>query len=84
MIFGLVKEGIMEIFYERLGTLRTKILAIMGTFTLSFRMFRVCGVPELFGGKDPISSRRWLADMVNTFRSRFYHERLKVKLLVVF
>ena len=84
MIFGLVKEGIMEILDECMSTLRTKILAIMGACTLSFRKFHACGAPKFFGEKDPIASRRWLVEMVNAFRSSFYPERSKEKLLLVF
>ena len=44
----------MEIFDERMGTLRMEILANVGTHILSFRKFHACGVPEIFGEKDPL------------------------------
>nr|KAJ0216955.1 hypothetical protein LSAT_V11C300113410 [Lactuca sativa] len=72
VIFGLVKERIIEILDERMGTLRTEIWAIVWAHTLSFCKFRACGAPEFFGEKDPIASRRWLAGMVNAFLSSFY------------
>ena len=59
-----------------------KILAIVGTHTLSFREFLSCGVLEYFGQKEPISSRRWLADMMNAFWLSFYPKSSKVRLLL--
>ena len=59
MIFGTVKEGIMEIMEEQVRSFRSEIAAgQIGTQTPSFREFKVCGVPEFFGVKDPIASLR--------------------------
>ena len=74
----------MEILDKSPCTLRMEILDIVGARTLSFRKFRAYEAPVFFGEKDPILSRRWLADMVNAFRSSFYPEELKVRLLLVF
>ena len=79
MIIGTVKEGIMEILDERLGAFRTIIITIMGAHTLSFQEFRACRAPEFFGEKDPIASRRWLADMVNAFQTSFCPKGSTVK-----
>ena len=79
MIFGTVKEGILEILDERLGMFHVEVMAIFGARNLSFREFRVCGAPTFSGEMDPIVSRRWLADMANAFRMSFYPEELKVR-----
>ena len=68
VIFGTVKEGIIEILDKFLGTFHTEIRAIMGDSTLSFCLFHTCGDPEFFREKDPIASSRWLVDMVREFQ----------------
>lgn len=66
MVFGTIKEGIMGLLDERLGDFWAEIAAVqLGAWTLSFREFKACGAPEFFGVKDPIASRRWIADMEN-------------------
>ena len=79
IIFGSVKEVIMENMYELLGTFYTEIMAIVGDHTLSFHDFHACGAPEFFGEKDPISSKRWLVDIMNAFQIRFFPEGSKVR-----
>ena len=68
----------MEILDEHLGMFRTEIMAIRGART-PFCEFSACVAPKFFGGKDPISSMRWLADMVNAFRMSFCSEGSKVR-----
>ena len=63
MIFGTIKEGILEILGEHQGMFRIEIMVIVGARTLSFHEIRVFWTPEFFGEKDPISSERWLADV---------------------
>ena len=58
VIFGMLKEGILEILDERLGAFRTEMMALMGTRTLTFRDFRACGAPDYHGARDPIASSR--------------------------
>ena len=53
MIFGSVKEGIMEILDEHLGMFLMEIMAIVRARTLSFYDFHACGAPKFFGEKDP-------------------------------
>ena len=72
VIFGTVKEGILEIIDERLSAFRAEIVALVGTRSLTFREFRACGASDYHGSRDPIASIRWLADVANTFyTSRF-------------
>ena len=40
VIFGTVKEGIMEVLEERLGSFRSGMVAMMGARTLTFLEFR--------------------------------------------
>lgn len=61
-----------------LGTFHPEILAIMGARTLSLCKFFAYGAPKFFREKKPIYSKRCLADMVNTFWTRFCPEGLKV------
>lgn len=63
MIFGSVKEGILEVLEERLSSFRSKMMAIVGAQSFTFREFRACGAPEYHGDKEPIASRCWLADV---------------------
>ena len=79
MIFGTVKEGILEILDERLGAFRTEVMTIVGSRTLYFHEFCASGAPEFFGEKDPISSKRWLADMDNAFWMSFFPEGSNVR-----
>ena len=72
MIFGTVKEGNLEILDECLGVFCVEVMAIVGSCTLSFCEFRAYGASTFFEENDPISSRRWLADMANAFRTIFY------------
>ena len=74
MIFGSVKEGILKILDEHLGMFRAEIMAIVGACTLSLYEFRACGAPTFSGEKEPIASRRWLADMTNMFKTSFCPE----------
>ena len=67
VIFGMIKEGILELLDERLSAFRTKVAAMMGSRTLTFREFRACGAPDYHGARDPIVSTRWLADVANAF-----------------
>ena len=69
MIFGIVKEGIIEILNERLGLIHIEMVAMMGAHTLTFREFRACGASDYHGAKDPIASSRWLTDVANAIRS---------------
>lgn len=39
--------------------------------TLTFWEFKDCGAPKLFGKKDPISSRWWIADIESAQRKSF-------------
>ena len=79
MIFGSVKEGILEILDECLGVFHTKVLAIVGACTLSFCVFRAYGDLTLSGDKDLIASRRWLADIAYAFNTSLCLEEEKVR-----
>ena len=80
VIFGSIKEGILELMEEKLGTFRAKVAAMMGSHTLTFREFRACGAPDYHGARDPIASTRWLADVANAFRTSRCPEGDKVRL----
>ena len=71
VIISTVNVGVLEILDERLGTFWAKVMAIVGARTLSFGEFCTCGSPVCFGDKDPIASRRWLADIANAFWTSF-------------
>ena len=54
VIFGTIKEGIMEIMEEQLRSFRAEIVAgQVGAQTPSFREFKACRAPDFFGVKDP-------------------------------
>ena len=84
MIFGTVKEDILEILDERLGTFCYEMMAMVGDLSLTFREFRASRAPEFFGKKDPIASRRWLVDVANSLCTSYFHEGEKVILDHVF
>ena len=87
LIFGTIKEGIMEmeqeclvtyhvrvieLLYDRLGDFWPKIVAgQLGMWTPSFREFLASGSLIFLGTKGPIASRRWIADMENARRVSF-------------
>ena len=79
VIFGTVKEGIIEIMEEQLRSFRAEIVAgQIGTRTPSFREFKACGVSDFFGVKDPIASRCWIAGMENAQHTSFCPDAAKV------
>ena len=80
MIFGTIKEGIMEVLVERLGSLRSEMVALIGACSLTFGKFRTCGALDYFGEKNPIASRQWLVDVANTFPTSNCPDGAKVRL----
>lgn len=72
VIFGTIKEGIMELLDERFGACRAEItVGLLGAQTLLFWAFKACIALDFFGAKDPISCRRWILDMENAQRMIF-------------
>ena len=69
VIFGSVKEGILEILDEWLSTFHAEIVALVRKRSLTFMEFRACGAPDYHEARDPITSNRWLADVANAFRT---------------
>ena len=67
-----ISRSISEILDERLGVFCAEIMVIVGARILSFLDFRACGAHAFHGERDPVVSRRWLADMANAFRTSFY------------
>lgn len=67
VIFGIIKEGILEVLDKRLDscleTFDIEMLAVVRDRTLTFWGFCACGAPEFFGVRHPIISRRWITDM---------------------
>ena len=57
VMFGTIKEEIMELLNERLRDFRPKITAgQLGDRTLTFWEFKACGALKFFREKDPIAS----------------------------
>ena len=67
MIFGTVKEGILEILDERLGAFHAEMMALIGVRTLTFWEFRACGAQDYHVARDLIASSRWLAMLPTLF-----------------
>ena len=81
VIFGMIKEGILELLDERLSAFRTEVAAMLGSLTLTFKDFRACGAPDYHGAQDPIVSTRWLVDVANVFHTNRCPEGDKVRLV---
>ena len=54
VIFGTIKEGILEILDERLSAFRTEMAAMIESRTLTFREFIACGAPDYQGPETPL------------------------------
>ena len=79
MIFGSIKEGIIELMEGRLKAFRSEYASsLSGARTLSFKDFRGCGAPEFHGVKDPIVARRWITDMESAQLTNFGPKGSKV------
>ena len=79
IIFGMIKEGMMEIMEERLKAFRVEITAgQVGAQTPSFREFKACGAPKFFGDRGPIVSRCWVADIENAQHTSYCRDEAKV------
>ena len=64
IIFGSIKEGIVELMEDRLRAFRSDMASGQsGSRMLSFKDFRGSGAPDFHGAKDPIAARRWIADI---------------------
>ena len=68
----------LEVRDERLSSFYSEMMALAGACSLTVRDFRACGAPIYHGVKDPIASRRWLADVANVFRASRYPDGDKV------
>nr|KAJ0192258.1 hypothetical protein LSAT_V11C800444800 [Lactuca sativa] len=78
IIFGSIKEGIVELTEDRLRTFRSDMASGQsGSRTLSFKDFRGSGAPDFHGEKDPIAARRWIADIESAQLTSFYPEGSK-------
>ena len=63
VMFGSIKEGIMELMEDRLQIFRVDMDASQsGARTLPFKDLRERGAPDFFRVKDPIAARHWIAD----------------------
>ena len=81
MIFRTIKDDIMEVLEQSLGSFRSEMVALIRVHSLTFREFRACGAPEYFREKDPIMSRHWLEDVANAFRTGSCPDRARVSLV---
>ena len=80
VIFGSIKEGIVELMEDRLRAFRSDMATSQsGSRTLSFKDFRGSGAPDFHGAKDPIAARRWIADIESAQLTSFYPEGSKVR-----
>ena len=80
VIFGLVKEGILEILDERLSSFHSEVMALVGSYCLTFKDLWACEAIDYHGEKDPIMSRRWLADVANAFYTNSFPDKAKVRI----
>ena len=79
MIFGTIKEGIIELKQERFKSFRADIVARQfWTQAPLFQEFKVCGATEFLRAKDPIASRCLIAYMENAQHRSFCPEGEKV------
>ena len=69
MIFGMIKEGILELLDDGLSAFRNEVAAMIGSHKLTFREFGACGAPDYHGDQDPITSTKWLVDVANAFHT---------------
>ena len=74
MIFGMVKEGILEILDEWLNAFRYEMVALVVTRSLTFREFRASGASDYHRSKEPIASRRWLVYVSNAISTGSFPE----------
>lgn len=79
VISGTIKEVIIQMLDDHLGTLHTEIVAMVGARSVTFREFHACEATEFFGKKEPIVSKRWLMDVVNALQTSIYYEGSKVR-----
>lgn len=72
VMFGMIKEEIMELMDERLRTFREENEAgQLAAWTLTFRGFKACRASECFRKKGRIINRRLITDMESTQRTSF-------------
>ena len=80
ILFGSIKEGIMELMEDRLQAFRSDLASSQsGSRTLYFKDFRGNGAPDFHGVKDPIATRRWIADIKFAQLMSFCPEGSKVR-----
>nr|KAJ0216168.1 hypothetical protein LSAT_V11C300131450 [Lactuca sativa] len=80
VIFGSIKEGIIELMEDHLRAFRSDLASgQVSTRTLSFKDFRGCGVPDFHGVKNPIVARRWIADIESAQLTSFCMNGSKVR-----
>ena len=80
VMFGSIKEGIMEFMEDRLWIFRVNLVASQsGTRTLSFKDFRGCGAPDFIMVKDPIITWCWIVYIECAQMTSFCHDGSKVR-----
>ena len=80
IIFGSIKEWIIELMEDRLRAFRSDLATSQsGSHTLSFKDFRGSGAPDFHGAKYPIAARRWIADIESAQLTSFCPEGSKVR-----
>ena len=80
IIFGSIKEGILELMEDRLRAFRSDMASGQsGCRTLSFKDFRGSGAQDFHGAKEPIAARRWIVDIESAQMISFCPEGSKVR-----
>lgn len=80
IIFGSIKEGILELMEDCLQAFRSDMASGQsGSCTLSFKDFRSSGVLDFHGAKDPIAARRWIANIESAQFTSFFPKGSKVR-----
>lgn len=65
----------MDLMDELLKTSRSEVVGgQVWAQVHSFREFKACGAPEIFGDKDPIAIHPWIDDMENAHQMCFCPE----------
>ena len=72
VIFGSIKEGIIEMMEEHLRAFKSDMASGQSWMhTLTLKDFSGCGALDFHGVKEPIVARRWIADIESAHLTSF-------------
>ena len=84
VIFGSIKEGIIELMEDRLRAFRSDMAPSQSsTHTQCFKDFKGCGMPDFHGVKYAMVTRRWITDIEYVQLASFCPEGSKVQYVAV-